>query len=484
MGEIMKLSSIFWFSVLFAVQLFANPSANKTAKPEEKVQLSGISFSKEAAKPSVEKTAASVQKVISQGELSGVNLRVEGASFRKFNLYFPQASTHAISSLAKSSFDDIRKIVDRDLAVVGSFNFVSMNVSAVEANSDALIRQKGAEGLTRLTLTLDKDVVKAKLEHKNLITGKAVTKNFDAKLTQTRRLAHQIAQSVYEEFIGEENIFLLQIAAVKREKSGDTHIVLMDFDGGNETIVADGKWLKSTPTFAPDGKSVLFAVNTPDGQGIVEQTLGSKQFQFRVKKPGLNIDPRILPDNSGMLATLSFEKDANIYRMTRLGTIIGAFTSGLGLNLSPSVSPDGKNVAFVSDRSGTPQIYVQSLADTSNKNAKRVTFKGTYNQTPHFSPDGQLIVFTGRDEKRVFDIFVLELKTERISRITQNQGRNQEPYFTPSGRYVIFTSERDGKAKPEIYIASLNGDHQFRITDANNNQKSLGYYSPVIKPKP
>ena len=95
-----------------------------------------------------------------------------------------------------------------------------------------------------------------------------------------------------------------------------------------------------------------------------------------------------------------------------------------------------------------------------------------------------MIAFTGRDEKKVFDIFVLDRQSERISRVTQNQGRNQEPVFSPSGRYIVFTSERDGKKKPDIFIATLNGDHQYRLTDANNNQKTLGYFSPAIKPKP
>jgi TolB protein len=460
----MKLS-VFFFAVLAASHVAA-----------------GVSFSKEQDKAPAQKAADAMQKVMPFGDLSGVNLRVEGASFRKFSLYFPDAEQKSASALGKKFFNDIRQVIDRDLAVVGAFNQVKL--TSAQAATEALVKQKGAEGISKLSLSLVNDVVKAKIEHKNLITGKTSTKNFEAKIAGIRRLSHQLAQSIYEEFVGPEDIFMLQIAAVRRERSGESHVVLVDIDGKNETVVADGKWLKSSPSFSPDGKSLLFAVNTPDGQGIVEQNIGSKQFQFRLKKPGLNIDPRVLPDNSGMLVTLSFENNANIYRTTRMGTIVGPITNGLGLNLSPAVSRDGKEIAFVSDRSGTPQIYVQSLADPAKKTAVRVTFKGTYNQTPEFSPDGTMIAFTGRDEKRIFDIFLLERKTERISRVTQNQGRNQEPFFSPSGRFVIFTSERDGKVKPDIFIASLNGDHQFRLTDANSDQKTLGYFSPTIKPKP
>lgn len=480
--------SVVFLSVMFAMNLLAD-----------------LSFSKEQEKPGVEKTASAVQKVLAEGDLSGVNLRVEGASFRKFKLFFPSANTTALSPAAKTSFDTIRKIIERDLAIVGSFDLVNAaSIPAAHASNDAVIRQQGAEGVSRMSLSLNGDVVKAIIEHKNLITGKASKKTYEAKLANTRRLSHQLAQSIFEEFIGLENLFMLQIVAIKRDRNGGSQVVIVDFDGENESIVVDGKWLKSTPSFSPDGKNVLYAVHTRDGQAIVEQPIGSKQFQFRIKKDGLNIEPRVFPDNSGMLVTLSFQGNANIFRTDRLGKLVGtAPITGVGdvnrgpvigahrksvsgesyMNLSPSISADGKEVAFVSDRSGTPQIYVQSLVDPTKRNATRVTFKGNYNQTPQFSPDGKMIAFTGRDERKVFDIFLLERATERISRVTQNQGRNEEPYFTPSGRFVIFTSERDGK-KPDIYIASLKGDHQYRLTDAKSNAKTLGYYSPAVKPKP
>src|SRR5205823_5257270 len=60
------------------------------------------------------------------------------------------------------------------------------------------------------------------------------------------------------------------------------------------------------------------------------------------------------------------------------------------INTSPSWSPDGKRLAFVSNRGGTPQIYLMG-ADGSD--VKRLTFQGNYNQTPDWSPRGDLIAF-------------------------------------------------------------------------------------------
>lgn len=463
----MSYGFVFYFW-LFSLVTLASPTFDNSNQGLSKQQIKD--------KDRVEE----VKKVLSLSELSKVDARltVEGATFRPFNLYL---SSNQSEKIAK----DIRGIIERDLAIVAAFNVLPESKLSGKIDDDALLKQKGAEGISRISFQFNQDKIKAIVEHRNLITGKKSSKSIDGNNKQLRRLSHLIAQSIYEEFVGPENLFLLQIAAVKRDSTGGSQIVLLDFDGNNETPITEGKWQKASPYFAPDGKTILYTVTSNTGQGIVEQEIGSKQYVFRIRKPGLNLDPRVLPDNSGMLVTLSFEGEANIYRTTRLGTIIGKVTSGLGLNLSPSISPDGKEMAFVSTRSSQkPHIFVQSLTADKSTPANRVTYWGNYNQTPHYSPDGKLIAFTGRDENGVFDIFVLDKAAERVSRITEKQGRNQEPFFTPSGRFVIFTSERDNKSKPDIFISSLNGKHQYRLTNANADNKTRGYFSPVVRPKP
>ncbi len=422
-------------------------------------------------------TAETVKKALSINDISGAKrLKVEGATFRKFNLHFAE-----IVIDGKATDDDkknlslIRQIIERDLAITG--NFAMIQAPAEKLATDALMKQGGAEGLSRLKLNFSADKISAVIEHKNLISGQTAKKYVASFKKESRRLSHLISQSIFEQFIGPEDIFLLQIAAIKRGKN-DTQVVLFDFDGHNEQKLTSGVWGKATPYFAPGGKSILYTIISKEGQGIVEQEIGAAGIQFRTKKTGLNMDPRVLPDNSGLLATLSLGKDANIYRTSREGNVIERMTLSSGFNLSPSISPDGKTFAFVSTRGGTPQIYEQTLDPAAKKTeAKRLTIKGRYNQTPQYSPDGAFIAFTGRDEEKVFDIFLLERSSGDISRITQKQGRNQEPFFSPSGRFVIFSSEREGRKEPDIYLATLNGSHQYRLTTEG------GYLSPVVRPK-
>ena len=94
---------------------------------------------------------------------------------------------------------------------------------------------------------------------------------------------------------------------------------------------------------------------------------------------------------------------------------------------------------------------------------RRLTFQGNYNQTPQWSPRGDLIAFTARDERRVFDLFAVAIDGGRIQRLTQDQGRtNEEPSWAPNGRMVAFTSDRGGV--PQLVVADPGGERQTVIS--------------------
>jgi TolB protein len=101
-------------------------------------------------------------------------------------------------------------------------------------------------------------------------------------------------------------------------------------------------------------------------------------------------------------------------------------------------------------------------ADGDDTSAKRITFQGNYNQTPTFSPRGNLIAFTARDEKNHMDIFTLDVKKGELKRVTQGQGENEDPSFSPNGRLLVFTTTRNGPR--QVVVSNLDGTHQSVIT--------------------
>jgi TolB protein len=127
--------------------------------------------------------------------------------------------------------------------------------------------------------------------------------------------------------------------------------------------------------------------------------------------------------------------------------------------ISPSWSPDGRRLAYVSFESQKPVVYVHSLSD-----AQRVAvanFRGS-NSAPAWSPDGRsLAVALTRDG--LSQIYLISSTGEGAPvRLTTSSGIDTEPVFSPDGRFIYFTSDRGGA--PQIYRMPASGGDVSRIT--------------------
>ena len=90
--------------------------------------------------------------------------------------------------------------------------------------------------------------------------------------------------------------------------------------------------------------------------------------------------------------------------MTVGNRLLQRLTREFSIDVSPVRSPDEKQIAFVSNRNGSPQIY---LMDADGGNVRRLTLEGNYNTSPAWSPKGKMIAYEGSVNGR-FQIFVIE----------------------------------------------------------------------------
>ncbi len=128
--------------------------------------------------------------------------------------------------------------------------------------------------------------------------------------------------------------------------------------------------------------------------------------------------------------------------------------------LSPSWSPDGRRIAYVSFEGGSSAVYVQTLRTGTRE---RVSGRAGINSSPTFSPDGRMLALTLSRDTGNLDIHTLDLSTQVLRQLTTDAAIDTEATWAPDGRSIYFTSDRAGG--PQVYrVGTEPGSRAQRIT--------------------
>jgi len=126
--------------------------------------------------------------------------------------------------------------------------------------------------------------------------------------------------------------------------------------------------------------------------------------------------------------------------------------------ISPTWSPSGSEIAYVSFERGLSNIFVQNLV--SGKRRLVSSFKGL-NSSPDWSPDGRKIALV-LSRRENTDIYLLDLATGKTTRVTDDPRIDTEPSWSGDGQRLLFTSERTGS--PQIFEADLKNRRITQLT--------------------
>jgi hypothetical protein len=115
-------------------------------------------------------------------------------------------------------------------------------------------------------------------------------------------------------------------------------------------------------------------------------------------------------------------------------------TSSAASDTAPCWSPTGQEIAFTSNRSGSPQIWVM---DSEGLNLRRLTNVGNYNDAPAWNPSKQWseVAYTSRLEGG-FEVAIVDLATRQVRQVTEGRGSCEYPSWAPNGRHLVFACSR------------------------------------------
>lgn len=317
-------------------------------------------------------------------------------------------------------------------------------------------------------------------------------KTYEGTIGSARKIAHTFANDVIENLTKKKGMFLTKVVVSSdRPPSGESYqsgkkeIWVMDWDGANANKITNHDSIAISPAWSPDGEQVAYTAfayhkkaKTRNADLFLYNLTSGKRWLISYRK-GINSGAAFHPDGKHILLTLSQGGTPDIFQMTTDGKSLRRLTRGPGgaMNVEPAVSPDGTKVAFSSDRSGKPMVYIMDL---KTQKATRKTFAGKYNATPSWSPDGKKIAFAGYD-KGHFDIFVMNADGTDLKRLTDAKRKNgtaasnEDPTFSPDGRHVMFVSDRDGNK--QLYLVNVDGTDERRLTFDRYN-----YFKPKWSP--
>jgi len=338
---------------------------------------------------------------------------------------------------ADLDFSGRTKIVDAPSGTWDSAFFAKKGVAAVVTGS---VRQNaGGE------VEISYEILDANTREK------LAEKLYSGKKKDLRRLSHRFADDAIFQLFGERGIASTRIAFV-RGGEGHKEIWTMDYDGFGGTPWTKNGSINLSPIWDRGGALVWSSYLGKDGAHLWRQEIGQSPARFLPAVPGMQISASPSPIDGELALAVSLDGQTEIFRSLPNGHPV-RLTYSPALEVSPTWSPNGYEIAFTSDRTGAPQIY---LMDREGSNLRRLTWVGGYNDQASWSPTGDRIAFA----RQAGDFQILTIAADGSDE--KWLGLGEQPKWSPDGRHIIFI--RRYGSRSDLWVCNADGSSPKQLT--------------------
>jgi Tol biopolymer transport system component len=244
-------------------------------------------------------------------------------------------------------------------------------------------------------------------------------------------------------------------------------IYTIDGNGGNlKRVTFDSRDVRGLD-WTSDGRQIVFASRLRGSYELRVIDRNGGQSTLVPTDTASIADPTV-SSKGRFIAFVESEENWNIWRASIKDGQVGKaerFLGSSGQNHSPSFSPDGRTIAFVSDRSGNPEVW---FSDSDGMNLRQRThFGGPWLGTIRWAPDGSTIVFDARPNGHSA-IFTMSVAGGAPKPFQREDFEVRRPSWSRDGKSIYFDSTRDGK--PGIWKRNLQTGETSSIAPAGSLQ--------------
>lgn len=368
-------------------------------------------------------------------------------------------------SLARAALKPVAGKTTRDRAnAARRAQAVRDSVTLVLDRRDALLRANAGRDTARV------DSVYARFAVRDSVLRDS--------LARERRLGiHVVSDEVERWITGTRGIAASRIAFID-----GTKLKIVDSDGANErTIPTVGAAL--SPSWHPTGRSLVYVDADDRGTRIAQVDLRTmKPRLLSASSRSLNITPVYTKDGKNIVWAAGGDAPAELVVASAGGedSVPKPFVGRTGFETtSPSFSPDGKQIVFMSPRPLTPQLYSVNVNGTGLRLLTPVVAgKRSYRTGADWSPAGDEIAF--QQQNGDFQVWTIRVKDRLMTQLT-NEGENEDPAWAPDGRHLSITRRLGAIGDPRaIWILDERTGRLRQLTLTGDAR--LSDWSPPLRP--
>ncbi len=360
-------------------------------------------------------------------------------------------------------------LIVKDLEETGYFEMVPLSARVETSLTNMLltgdsVRQLASSGLEGVVGTqLIKDDLGTHLVGivRDPVNGTVLLSRKYTTTGNIRVIVHRFVDDIVFQFTGFKGVADGRIAFIGKNRRRGYDLYVMDFDGEGIHRLTWDRVLAYTPAWSLSRHVIVYTSYLHTEPQILLYDLQTGRRRPLARFPGLNITPDFSRNSASLAMALSKSQRSQNTEIYSYGLKFHQFerlTYSHSNNLSPSWSPDGSQIVFVSDRDGHPQIFVM---DSDGSNEHRISYSGFYNVSPSWSPRGDAIAYVCMNERHRPQICLTTPPGDRYLQLTHGSGQDDSPDWSPDGRTIIFTHQVKGHSYIEKMF--LDGTHIHRL---------------------